>query len=182
MRFFSFASLTKSSYLAKCHIFHSVSKNKNMCFLTSSQNEKQLSELSFFEQRHFTCILCVDPTPNALLRIARCPTPNALLRIAGCPKANALLRITGCPTLNALLHINVPYFLQILCGARLRIKTLLRSIQRNSFNKSVSSDNTAQDNDPFNIGLFHVCTLSSSTQRKKVSFRKNNIMKQFLTK
>ena len=30
-------------------------------------------------------MLCVDPTPNALLRIAGCPTPKALIRLAACP-------------------------------------------------------------------------------------------------
>ena len=34
----------------------------------------------------------------------------------------------------------------------------------------------------FNAGLFHVCSLFSSMERKKVSFRKNNVVEQFLTK
>ena len=42
---------------------------------------------------HYTCILSVGPTPNALLRIAACSTPNVLLCIAECPAPNALLRI-----------------------------------------------------------------------------------------
>ena len=65
------------------------------------------------------------PTPNDLLRIAGCPTPNALLRVDGCPTKNTRLRITGYPTPNVLLRISVPYFVWILYGARLRIKTLL---------------------------------------------------------
>ena len=48
---------------------------------------------------HYTYILPVGPTPNALLRIAGCLTLNALLRIAGCPTPNFLVRIS------------VPYFL-----------------------------------------------------------------------
>ena len=66
-------------------------------------------------------IFSIGPTPNALLRIAACPTPNSLLRIAGCPATNALLFIAGCPTPNALLHISVPYFVQMLYGARLSL-------------------------------------------------------------
>ena len=64
----------------------------------------------------------------ALVRVAGCPTPNTLLHIAGCPTANVLLRITGSPNPNALLRISVHYFVQILYGARLGIKTLLRSV------------------------------------------------------
>ena len=59
---------------------------------------------------HYNWILSIGPALNALLCIARCPTPNVLLRIA------------GCPTMNVLLHISKPYFLLILCGARLHIK------------------------------------------------------------
>ena len=54
--------------------------------------------MPYFEQQRYTCIPCVDPTPNLLLRIAGCPAPIALVRIAGCPTPNALLRIAGCRT------------------------------------------------------------------------------------
>ena len=62
-------------------------------------------------------------------RIAGSPTPNALLRRAGCLTPNAPLCTAGCPTPNALLLISVPYFVQILYGARLCIKTLIWSVQ-----------------------------------------------------
>ena len=48
---------------------------------------------------HYTYIVSVGLTSNALLRIAGCPILNALLGIAGCPTTpNALLRIFECPT------------------------------------------------------------------------------------
>ena len=67
--------------------------------------------------------ISVGPTPNALLRIASCTTPNALLRIARCLTPNVLLRISEL------------YLAQILYGARLRVKTLLRSVQSNANGK-----------------------------------------------
>ena len=42
---------------------------------------------------HYTCILFVGSTLNALLRIAGYSTPNALLCIATCTTLNALLCI-----------------------------------------------------------------------------------------
>ena len=58
--------------------------------------------MPYFEERHYTCILCVDPTPNALLHIVGCCTPIAPVRIAGCPTPIALVRISACPTPNGL--------------------------------------------------------------------------------
>ena len=47
--------------------------------------------------------------------------------LADCPTPDAILCIAGYPTPNVLLHIRrVPYFIYILYGARLCIKTLLQ--------------------------------------------------------
>ena len=79
-----------------------------------------------------TCLMPLMPylPPNALLRMDGCPAPNALVCIADCLTPNALLCIDGCPTQNALLRISVPYSVWILYGVRLRIKTLLWSVQQ----------------------------------------------------
>ena len=122
--------LTLHLSLAQFHILIGV-----LPFLTAIRNETQLSEVPYLEQRqalhlHTICWSYFEyPTPNALLCIAGCPTSNALLRIAECPTPNALLRVAGCPTLNVLLRIGMTCFVQILYGARLRIKSLLQSVQ-----------------------------------------------------
>ena len=50
--------------------------------------------------------------------------------------------------------------------------------------KLVSTNNIAQDNGLFNVGLFHRCSLLSSLREKKPNscFRKKNTIEQFLTK
>ena len=48
--------------------------------------------LYLYAYMHYTCILFIGPTPNALFRIAGCPTLNVLLRVAGYPTPNVLLR------------------------------------------------------------------------------------------
>ena len=80
-------------------------------------------------------MLCVDPTPISLARIASYPTPNDLtpysrVSYSECSTPYSRVSYSESPT----PYSRVSHSVQILCEAQIRIKNLLRSVQNNGYN------------------------------------------------